>query len=145
MSTQTHERLKELEGELLGLVNVASPAPAMRERIHRLVTLAARAAYALAKEEDGVGYTDHVYAQMAAERFPLPPKRVLREEPDPNGGDVFWRWNLHLEYRPWNGNVWVSLVSDANMRVFAPYPERIDLWHSLKHDPYREVPDNGDE
>jgi len=121
---------------------------------YRIVTLAARVGYALAKEEDGAGslcppeQPQHVYcALLAAKRFPLPPKRVLREEPDPCGGDVDWRWTGALEYRPNGGAKWNLLISDSNGRVFAPYPERIDLWHSLKHEPYREVPDNdnGDE
>lgn len=86
-------------------------------------------------------------ARMAANgRFPLPPKRVLREEPDPKGAGVMWRWlGSSLEYSSGDGR-WFALVGSAGGdRVFAPYPERIDLWHSLKHNPYREVPDNGDE
>jgi hypothetical protein len=122
----------------------------------RLITLAARAGYALAKEEDGIGSIpghdpQHVYcARLAAETFPLPPKRVLREEPDPNKGEVWWRYTgLGLEFSPWkgqNGTQWIPLNRQgAYSRTFAATPERIDLWHSLKHEPFREVPDEGDE
>lgn len=72
--------------------------------------------------------------------FPLPTRtrQVLREEPDPSGSLAEWRWNGRLEYRPNAGRSWFALGADEGEgRVFAPHPERIDLWHSLKHQPFR--------
>lgn len=123
----------------------------------RSLTLAARAGYALAKEEDGVGSVagiepQHVYcARLAAERFPLPPKRVLREEPDPHGYTGL-RWGCDDRAREivvrWGSEAAWTKVADVPggySNALRPTAERIDLWHSLKHNPYREVPDNGDE
>jgi hypothetical protein len=112
----------------------------------RVLFLAARAGYALAKEEDGIRSNQGIEAQtdycarLAAKRFPLPPKRVPREEPDPHGY-MRWRWfETGLQYQ-WAGSRGWTSVAPSDM--WPPTPERIDLWHSLKHEPYKEVPDDG--
>ena len=72
--------------------------------------------------------------------YPLPARtrKVLREEPDPMGADVQWRWaNQRLEYQ--HENKWIALGYDEGpYRIFAPTGPRIDLWASLKRSPYRE-------
>lgn len=163
------ERIAALEGDLRGFVfgglSMRLSTDEVNAGIHRHTMLVARHAFAHGtrwqsdyadrkrrefRSTTGSQLTNswslHDAEDGAVSEFPLPPKRVLREEPDPCNGDVEWRWSGALEFRPYRGVEWVRLVSDQGFgRTFAPYPERIDLWHSLKHTPYREVPDNGDE
>jgi hypothetical protein len=123
------------------------------QRLHTHTLLSIRAGYALAKMEDGAGSLlgnepQGIYCmRLANERFSPPPKRVLREETDPNGGEVLWRYRepSGLEYRRIERGRWLSLTGGEGSRVFAPFPERIRLWADLLANPYREVPDNGDE
>ena len=70
--------------------------------------------------------------EVARIRFPLPPKRVLREEPDPNGAFLMWRFrNGHFE-SACGGADWNRHAS------VAPTPERVALWISLEMEPWRE-------
>lgn len=149
------ERIAELEKRLLKQMPEGTPEQDAKaeEAIHRFAMLVAQAAL-----EVGVTWPRRFYfwdkedrEKAARQIFPLPPKRVLREEPDPNGGEVLWRWNEWLEFMP-NAihnpaelKRWIRLTAPDCDRTFAPYPGRIDLWHSLKHNPYKEVPDNGDD
>jgi hypothetical protein len=83
------------------------------------------------------------HALSAEDRYPLPTRtrRVLREEPDPNGGDCDWRWNGGLEFRSYQNVMgqWhtITIRDGTSDRVFAPYPDRISLWYSLMREPYR--------
>lgn len=77
---------------------------------------------------------------LAQQEYPLPvrTRQVLRECVDLNGGDVSWRWNDGLEYRPIAGTVWNRFgSSDVIGRTFFPFPERIDIWAALKAEPFR--------
>jgi hypothetical protein len=88
------------------------------------------------------GYDKARCERDAALRYPLPPKRVLREELDPNGGEVLWRHGEDgLAYKRVHEirDVWASLTGGIDHgRVFTPYPERIRLWADLLANPYRE-------
>jgi hypothetical protein len=76
---------------------------------------------------------------IAREEFPLTPKRVLREERDPNGLHS-WKFEEGAFWiRPPFGE-WRKVGEEDHLT-----PAHVDLWHSLKHEPYREVPDMGDE
>jgi hypothetical protein len=78
---------------------------------------------------------DNVAAPKA---FPLPTRtrQVLREEPDPAMGGHLYRYR--------DGVYEVSSPEDGVWGTCThwPTPERVALWHSLKHNPYRteEVP-----
>lgn len=150
-----NERLRELETKLCNALELDTAGAA---KVHRHTMLVAREAHVelLTKwgwGDFGIVCTPEEYRkQMAADAFPLPPKRVLREEPDPNAGEVLWRYGDDgLAYKPLRDSAaypskWTSLTGGIDSgRVFAPYPARIRLWADLLANPYREVPDNGDE
>lgn len=143
-SRSTQERLAQVEGEFRGIVYapVHSPTDETNAIIHRLVIRVAREAHAACLDDFNRGVRI-----LASEAYPLPPKRVLREEPDPESAIVRWRCSDRgIEYNNLVGGAgWQVLTQDGTVGKFAITGPRIDLWHSLKHNPYREVPDNGDE
>jgi hypothetical protein len=134
------KRLAELE-EVLVNSAAATAREGLPVLVHRHTMLVAREAYTLGL---ATGYNPNVtLAAHAWREFPLSPKRVLREEPDPERP---WRWRFleHLEVNMgMSRSAWGPVIEEGVM--VAPTPERNDLWHSLKHNPYREVPDNGDD
>jgi hypothetical protein len=146
------ERIAEIEKRLLKQMPEGTPEQdaAAEEAIHRFAMLVAQMGYAHAvNEETGCRLIADAFGEstraQAGRAFPLPPKRVLREEWDTSdGGDVKWRFAPSgMQYQECGQGPW--LFPQHTNRDFAPYVARVNLWHSLMHNPYREVPDNGDE
>lgn len=86
---------------------------------------------------------EELVRKRAREAFPLPPRRVLREEPDPlYGASILWRWRGGvLEIRRPSSPVntsWCSLMESG--QSYPPLPDRITLWADLLANPYREEP-----
>lgn len=137
------ERLKDLEMDLsLNLWKHQGNSDAQADAIHRHTMLVAREAWA-----DGFR-TARCYtvggpsapceiAEDARECFPLT-RKVLRDEPDPNCPDVLWRWSGHFFEVKEGSDEWRSLPA---MTKFLPSEARVELWHSLKQQPYREEPE----
>jgi hypothetical protein len=76
-----------------------------------------------------------VFEERAKREFPL---MFLREEPDPHGGDMDWRWlEGALQLRYGVDGVWRT-ASGAVAAHCEPTAERVDLWHSLRHRPFQE-------
>jgi hypothetical protein len=82
------------------------------------------------------GYDRGTCEREAAVRYPLPPKKVLREEPVPGTDWPLYRWHPSartLETAP-QGQVWRSAIIPAN---------RLDVMRlavDLHDNPYREEP-----
>jgi hypothetical protein len=81
--------------------------------------------------------------------YPLPPRirTVLREEPDPHGYAAYYAYDIQAReiiVRHERNGEWikVTLLPDGFTNMLRPTAERIDLWASLKAEPYRteEVP-----
>jgi hypothetical protein len=149
----TRRRLDQLEVDLFGMVREGdhlSPS-VVQTGVHRIVTLIAREVHAACLADMNVGGLcppedpDVYRMRLAARAYPLPPRRVIREEPDPEGG-VFWKWDESatiLLYR-YNVSGWYR-PGAPGQPTFLPTPARVRLWTDLLANPYREVPDNGDE
>jgi hypothetical protein len=90
----------------------------------------------------GIEYSEPWSVEAARLRFPLPLRKVLREEPDPSYTHLFWRWNGDtLEFcRPLSpvNTGWQGLTASGDS--YAPEPARIRLWADLLANPWREEP-----
>ncbi len=137
------ERLEKMEGSLRAvLLTSSSSVEEMVDAIHRHTMLVAREGY-MYRVQHFTRAPEHTFAAtLARKAFPLPPKEVLREEPDPMGYAHAWRcWNGVLQFQtsPATGGNWMN----ATDGVYAVSPERVRLWADLMDNPYTEVPDEG--
>lgn len=78
---------------------------------------------------------------VARHRFPLPPKRVLREEPDPHQTGLRWRWNnglLEVCDETSRHQVWCICVNA--LHTPAHRPNASVCGQAFSPSPYREEP-----
>ena len=132
-------RLAELEAEVVESLGARTDRE--RDAIHRHTMLVAREGYMAGQMHGPDELGEESVRRGAALRFPLPPKKVLREEPDPDGCGWFYRWN------PYNGGGMQSRKDGEDVWrygiAYVPTPSRIALWVSLQAEPFKEVPDEG--
>lgn len=143
------EELAELERGLVEEL-YGENAPNVIERalakVHRHTMLVARAVFRWASIN---ALDDDVAAQMARHSFPLPPRRVLREEPDPDPDSplTFYCCNEGVLKRrryvgPWE-EMKESSIGAAIKNSETPGAVAA-LFAGLYAEPYREEPDERD-
>ena len=111
--------------------------PDQEEAITRHTMLVAREAYRLGiLDRGGTIPSETRMTILARERFPLPPRKVLREEPDPHVPSHSYR------YSPFGGNIVHFLygLEQPSQCWPQPTPERAALWADLLANPWREEP-----
>jgi hypothetical protein len=137
------ERIADMEERLLKHMPEGTPEQDDKAEaaVHRFAMLVAQAVYVSTRLEDE---PDQAWIEACArEVYPLPPKRVLREEPDPHGNN---RWRVFDNEVQWWSVVrggWMTVgAHDSGPALTA---ERAILIADLLREPSREVPDNGED
>lgn len=132
------EFVQRLKRHAIRAVNMESLARDISADAEVFGVLKAREGYELGLRtgfSPGTAFDEH-----ARREFPLPSRgtrQVLRVEQDPESAVVTWRYaEGGLEYSGTSlGDQWRGFGGGGG--AFAPTSARIDLWHDLKHNPYR--------